>query len=144
MKITRETDHATKCVLFLAEDPESRRSVSEIAKKCGIPRSFLAKILQKLTKAGIVDSSQGNTGGFRLCRKPEQISLYDVFRVIQGPMAVNACVVDQQFCDRVRFCSVHPVWVEIQHDIVQKLESTNFKALLGKASGYISNGIDAS
>ena len=132
MKITRETDHAVKCVIYLSETPDQYRPVGDIAEKCGIPRSFLAKILQKLTKAGIVESLKGNQGGFKICKTPKEISLYDVFKVIQGPMAVNACVVDQNVCDRARFCTVHPIWVEIQNDIVTKLEATDFQLLTGK------------
>ena len=129
MKITRETDHATKCVLFLSRSPNQLIPVNEIAKKNDIPRSFLAKILQKLTKAGIVTSQQGNQGGFQLLRSPQEISLYDIFVTIQGEPHVNGCVVDHKFCNRVNFCSVHPVWVTIREEIVNKLKGINFSML---------------
>ncbi len=54
-----------------------------------IPKSFAAKILQKLVRAGIVSSFQGIKGGFRLARPADEITLYDVIRVIEGPLSLK-------------------------------------------------------
>jgi len=129
MKITRETDHAIKCILYLSHCPDKYVPVAEIATKNVIPRSFLAKILQKLSKLGVVESLQGNHGGFRLTRSPEKINVFEIFEAIQGAMIINECVVDQQFCNRVKFCSIHPIWQEIKRDIEDKLTQTNFLML---------------
>lgn len=129
MKITRETDHAIKCVLYLSIQQFECISVAELSEKLNIPRQFLAKIVQKLSKAGILASQQGKQGGFRLVSKPSEIKLYDVFIAIQSIPTVNTCVVDEQFCERVSFCAVHNVWMDIQSDIIKKLKNTDFMML---------------
>ena len=94
--ITRKTDYAIRCVLHLAEAGKDVLMVNEIAKEQDIPKSFLAKILQKLAKAGIVESLRGVKGGFRLAKKPEDISLLDVVELMEGPVAMNVCAADKR------------------------------------------------
>ncbi|MCI0468438.1 MAG: Rrf2 family transcriptional regulator, partial [Nitrospirae bacterium] len=78
MQITRETDYAIRSVLHLAEKPEGIAMIDEISKSRDIPKTFLAKILQKLTRAKIVKSHRGVKGGFQIARPPDKINLYDV------------------------------------------------------------------
>ncbi|MDH5560494.1 MAG: Rrf2 family transcriptional regulator [Deltaproteobacteria bacterium] len=132
MKIKRETDHALKCVLHLAQHQDEYINVLEISQQKNIPRTFLAKILQKLTKAGIVESHQGSHGGFKLTRQPAEISIYEIYKVVQGGIEVNKCVIDNKFCDRIHYCSIHPVWIEVQVDIKKKLINTSFADLISK------------
>ena len=129
MKITKETDHAVKCVLYLSKIDSDFVSVSEISKKNNIPKSFLAKIIQKLTKAEILISQQGKQGGFKLARDPHTITLFDVFESIQGCCLVSECVVEENYCERDKYCPVHLVWGELRDYIVEKMKSKNFSNL---------------
>ena len=113
MQITRETDYAVRCVLHLAGAPERVAMVNEIAAARDIPRTFLAKILQKLTKAGLVRSYRGVRGGFQLERDPSQISLLDVVLAVEGSVALNRCVTESGSCASEGSCAVHPVWVDV-------------------------------
>ena len=70
MQITRETDYAIRCVLYLSEFPDNVIMVDEIARAKAIPKSFLSKILQKLAKLNIVKSYRGVNGGLD-CKKAE-------------------------------------------------------------------------
>ncbi|HET6515095.1 MAG TPA: Rrf2 family transcriptional regulator [Thermodesulfovibrionales bacterium] len=126
MNITRETDYAVRCVLYLSMNPQTVTVVEDIAREMEIPKSFLAKILQKLVKAGIVKSSRGVKGGFRLGGEPSEVNLLTVIEAIQGPLCLNICVLDSDSCSRSSFCSVHPVWVEIQRGIENKLRHYTF------------------
>jgi len=130
MQITKETDYAIRCVLYLAGKRGSVTMVDEIARNKFIPKSFLAKILQKLVKAGIVRSYRGVKGGFELAREPEKVSLLDVIEAIQGPVAMNACALDESVCSLSVSCSVHPVWVEIRKEIEQLLREKNFSSFI--------------
>jgi DNA-binding IscR family transcriptional regulator len=69
-------------------------------------------------------------GGFRLARKPKNISLLDVIEAISGPIPVNICVIDSRSCDRIKRCTVHPVWVRIQKLLKRELASVDFKKLV--------------
>jgi len=130
--ITREADYAVRCVLYLSRKPGKVSSVKEITEPMQIPQSFLAKILQRLVKAGIVQSVRGAGGGFRLARKPEDITLYEVIKATSGPLFINACVVDERACQLSSTCSVHPLWIEIKEEMERKLEKQNFKTLASK------------
>lgn len=101
-------------------------NINEVAESMKVPRDFLAKIVQELTQAGILESIRGVKGGFQLGKKPEEITLLDVIEIIQGKPALNACVVDKKSCELSRRCSVHPIWTELNQMIRQRLKEVNF------------------
>jgi len=127
MYVTRKADYAVRCVLYLSDDPDRTASVEEISGAMFVPKSFLAKILQQLMKAGIVNSSRGVKGGFQLARKPKDINILDVIEAIQGPSAANICAIDKRLCRLSGTCAVHPVWVNIRKKIERELRKTTFK-----------------
>ncbi|MDA8078092.1 MAG: Rrf2 family transcriptional regulator [Nitrospiraceae bacterium] len=129
MQITRETDYAIRCVHYLTRTYGRVTMVDEIAKEMCIPKSFLAKIVQKLSKAGIVRSYRGVKGGFELSRHPGKITLLHVIEATQGPVAMNACAVDPQICGFSSACSIHPVWVEVRKKVENMLRKKNFADL---------------
>ncbi|RJR20267.1 MAG: Rrf2 family transcriptional regulator [Nitrospiraceae bacterium] len=128
--ITRKTDYAIRCVLHLAGSKKEVVMVNEIAEERDIPRSFLAKILQTLAKAGIVESLRGIQGGFKLSRKPSEITLLDVVVAMEGTVAMNICAVDKKQCSFSSTCVVHPVWVDIRRDVEERLRQWDFARLL--------------
>ena len=79
MKIPRKVDYAIRAAIYLAaQDPEKKCSTGEIAEKQGIPRKFLEKIIQNLTRSGLVKSKRGSDGGYSLARPTHEISLRDI------------------------------------------------------------------
>jgi Rrf2 family protein len=132
MFITREADYAVRCVLFLSQETDRVVSANEISDSMSISRSFLAKILQRLSKSRIVRSTQGIAGGFELVNKPDKVNVLEVIEAIQGPAAVNVCAVDEHNCDRSDTCPVHPVWVELREDIERKLKRETFARLAAR------------
>jgi Rrf2 family protein len=129
MQITRETDYAIRCVDYLSDKWGTVTMVDEISKGKCVPKSFLAKILQKLTKASIVKSYRGVKGGFELARPPKNITLLDVIEAIQGPVAMNVCALDEAMCDFSSSCAIHPVWIEIRREVEKILKKNNFAKL---------------
>ncbi len=113
----------------MSHKPERSIPIAEIAKNNAIPKSFLAKILQKLTKVGLVQSQQGSSGGFKLTRDPKHITLHEVFTAIQGPMVINDCLINDDFCKRTQYCAAHPVWIELKNIVEEKMQSINFLSL---------------
>jgi Rrf2 family protein len=130
MQITRETDYAIRCVYCLAKSPNEVTMVDEIAKEMLIPKSFLAKILQKLAKAKIVKSYRGVKGGFQLLKKSKSVSIYDVILAIEGPVAMNICAIDKRRCSLSNKCLIHPVWVELRKDVEKRLKKIVFAKLI--------------
>lgn len=130
MRITREGDYGIRSVLYLARQPFKKVSfVNEISEDYKIPRSFLAKILQKLVKARIVRSYRGVKGGFSLARSPREISVLDVLEAIEGKLSVNLCIADKKKCNFSRNCPVHFVWQTVQSRVTDALKKSNFDEL---------------
>ncbi len=130
MLITRETDYAVRCILYLAQERDRIASVTEVARAMHIPKSFLAKILQRLVRSGILASIRGAQGGFRLAKKPAGITLLAIIEAVQGPAAINVCVVDGKRCKLSPTCAVHPVWMDIRKEVENRLKKQTVARLL--------------
>jgi Rrf2 family protein len=126
MEITREADYAIRCILYLSNKQGEISMVEDIASEMQIPKSFLAKIVQKLARASLVKSFRGVKGGFQLARPPVEISLLDVVEAIEGEVVMNVCALDHMLCSRSASCPVHPVWTEIRKDFRKILKKYNF------------------
>ena len=88
MRVSAKTDYAIRAVLELAAAPDASPVKGErIATAQGIPLRFLENILMQLRHAGLVESRRGAEGGYRLARAPEAVTLADVIRAIDGPLA---------------------------------------------------------
>jgi len=130
MQLTREADYGIRSVLFLARQPYKKISfVTEISEEYKIPRSFLAKILQKLVRGKIVRSYRGVKGGFSLARQAKDISVLDVLEAIEGKIALNICLADKKSCEFNRHCPIHSVWAAAQAKVVDVLKRANFEDL---------------
>jgi Rrf2 family protein len=129
MQITRETDYALRCVNYLVGKTGTVTMVDEISNEMRIPKSFLSKILQKLSRASIVKSHRGVKGGFELARRPKEITLLDVIEAIEGPVAMNICAIDAKLCGFSGTCCIHPVWMEIRKEVEKILKKKNFEKL---------------
>lgn len=131
MQITRETDYAIRCVLYLTSRTDRVVMVDEISREMAAPKSFLAKILQKLVKADIARSFRGVKGGFQLSREPRDITLLDVIEAVEGSIALNACVLDRTACGFSSTCAVHPVWIGLRAEFNELLKKHNFADIAG-------------
>lgn len=103
--------------------------MAEIAEEMRIPRPFLAKILQKLARAGITKSVRGPRGGVQMVKDPSTITLLDVVEAIDGPITMNRCGIDKHSCISSRTCNVHPVWFRLREIVVHYLQSVDFARL---------------
>lgn len=130
MLVTRETDYAVRTVLYLARERDRNANVTEIAQAMKIPKSFLAKILQRLVRHHILQSMRGVKGGFMLAKKPSEITLLAVMEAIQGPAGINVCAIDSKRCRLSSTCAVHPVWVDIRKEVERRLKKQTIATLV--------------
>jgi len=88
MKVSQKALYALEALLCLANAPEhSLMTTNEIAMSEGLPKKFLELILLELKHASVVESARGANGGYRLKRAPAEISLNEVIRIVDGPLA---------------------------------------------------------
>lgn len=115
MRLTRAAEYALRSLRFLASKDEERWfSIQEIAADEDVPTQFLAKVMQRLTQAGFVQSACGKTGGYRLAKPPTDVHIADVVLAMEGPLSVNNCLLYPQECRFQKGCKMHNVWKEMQ------------------------------
>src|SRR6516164_11055994 len=101
MQLTRAADYAVRVMIHLAGlPPGTRVSRSELSTAAECPEQFLCKVLQSLTKAGLIVSHRGNTGGFELEERHRRASLLDVVQASEGPIHLNVCLNQDRGCTR--------------------------------------------
>jgi Rrf2 family iron-sulfur cluster assembly transcriptional regulator len=130
MQVTREGDYGIRSILYLARQPFKKVSfVNEISEEYKIPRSFLAKILQKLVRAKLIRSYRGVNGGFSLAKPAHDVSVLEVLEAIEGKLALNICLSDKKKCTFSKHCPTHFLWDDVQSKIADILKKTNFEDL---------------
>jgi Rrf2 family protein len=136
LKLTKKADYGLIALKHLA-GRGGTASAKEIADAYGIPLPLLAKILQKLTKTGLLFSVSGSTGGYKLARKPEKISALEVIHAIDGPVILTTCFTKHGHCDQSEKCTVREPLRKVHEAIIQLLERITISEMAGgsKACG---------
>lgn len=133
MKVTRASDYAIRALIHMAQKPIGTTFMrSELAGECDIPDSFLGKILQNLAKSEILSSERGKKGGFKIAKDLSLITVYDIISAIEGDIALNKCIFDEEFCSLVHSCTAHVMWGDIQDNLVSMLKSYTLAKLTEK------------
>lgn len=110
LQITRQTEYGIKTLIELAKSPEGQLvSAKTISERQDIPETFLHKTLQLLSRAGLVVTQRGVQGGVRLALPAEKITIMDILKAIEGPLAINVCLVSGYSCDQLQTCRVRRI-----------------------------------
>ncbi len=128
--LRRNTDYALRAMVNLARHyGNSTVSTRALTAKENIPYQLACKLMQKLHNAKLVKSCMGPKGGFQLSRRPSKISVLEVIEVIQGPLALNRCLLRVDACPRQRICKVRLKLVELQRYVSSHLGSITLNEL---------------
>jgi len=115
---------------YLAEHPEtSALSAKDVADAYGIPAQLLAKILQRLTKTGLLKSHAGMNGGYALARDPRLISAFEVIHAIDGPLFITSCTKGAKSCDLTPSCTIKEPLARVNETIIGVLKSISIHDL---------------
>lgn len=99
-------------------------SLKEVAQKQQLSETYLEQLIAHLKKAGLVTSVRGAQGGYELIRKPEEITVGEIIRVLEGPLAPSECVIDDQpECSKADFCVTRLIWGKIMDSINNVIDS---------------------
>lgn len=128
--ITRNTDYAIRAVTFIAKNKERVVTADELVKTFGIPRSFLRKTLQALSKNGIISSQKGVGGGFRLKRPANKILITDLMEIFQGPVNLNECFFKKVLCANRKVCPLKKKIDKIGRHVASELGKISIADLL--------------
>ena len=125
MTYSTSSKYAVMALIELAAHRDDRPvQIRAISESTGIPRYFLAKLVQTLVKAGILDSTKGRGGGIRFALPASQVSIVDVVKAIDGHQALKDCMFGIQACDGTRGCPIRSKWEPIRKQIINFLENT--------------------
>lgn len=129
MRITQEADYAVRIVDCLAREGK-RLDAGAISEITGVTLRFTLKILRKLVMNDIVVSYKGVRGGYELARKPADINMRQVIEAVDGPIAINRCLSDDQLCSHTYGeygCYYYKIFADVSKAIQDKFESINFE-----------------
>jgi Rrf2 family iron-sulfur cluster assembly transcriptional regulator len=122
--------HSVRALVVLAELPAGEyQGASAIADQTDAPRNYLGKLLQILSRRGLVESQKGLGGGFRLARAPENISLFDVVDAIEGVSRWTECILGSPSCSDNNPCAVHERWAPVRDAYLDLLKMTKLDDL---------------
>jgi Rrf2 family protein len=122
LKLTKKADYGLMAMKHLAERaPHGACSAKDVADAYGIPQEALAKILQRLVKAGLLHSQHGMNGGYTLARDPNTISAFEVIRAIDGPLFITSCITVRGECDQTDRCTIREPLRRVNESIEQVL-----------------------
>lgn len=131
MQLTRRGEYGMRVMLELASVSGPRLiSSREIAERQKIPPKFIPQIILDLHRAGLVHSSRGQQGGVRLANVAKKINLRTIIEAIEGPIALNSCLLKGIGCELKKGCPIHPVWERAQQQMLNVLESTTLADLV--------------
>jgi Rrf2 family protein len=134
LKLTKKADYGLIALKHLATVNAPTASAKEIADAYGIPLPLLAKILQKLTKTGLLLSVPGSSGGYKLARRPEKISALEVIHAIDGPIILTTCFTAHGRCDQSEKCTVREPLRKVHEAIIQLLDRITISEMTGEGN----------
>jgi FeS assembly SUF system regulator len=129
------TDYATVVLASLAQDPSRHRAAADLAESTRLNRPTVSKVLKGLQRAGMVISSRGAHGGYKLARRPENITATQILDVFEGPIAITECASSR--CGIERQCRVGAGWQRVNAAIRRALDDVTLHQLAGLDSAEV-------
>jgi Rrf2 family cysteine metabolism transcriptional repressor len=133
MKLSTKGKYGVRAVFEIARNyGNGPITIKEIADRQGISFSYLEQILHKLGKAGVIESVRGPAGGYLLARKPAELTIGDIVRTLEGPIALSHCLEPGESgdCNQADDCVARMVWAKVGAKIEEALDSISFNDLL--------------
>lgn len=127
--ITRNTDYALRAICYIAKQ-DKLVTVAELVRILGIPRPFMRKILQRLSKEKILESYKGQSGGFKLKLFPRRIFIDQVMRIFQGQVGLNECFLRKNICPNKGKCILRKKIQLIENNMLRQLKQINIATLI--------------
>ena len=127
---TKSTDYAVRILGCIAKAKENMVTVTDIAKKLNMPRSFLRKILQLLSSKKLLKSFKGAGGGFALAVEPEEITILNVMEIFQGQFRLQEHIFRGKACPEIKTCTLKKKIDKMEEELIVKLKSITITDLL--------------
>lgn len=135
--ISNSAKYAIKAVIYLGlhSGKSNKILTREIYEEIQVSESYLAKILQQLSRRGIISSSKGRNGGFYMSEKDFEHSLMDIVRAVDGDQSVDSCLLGISNCNLENPCALHDTVGKGKTEFNRKLENAILKDIISQLKG---------
>ena len=142
MNVSRKCQYALRAVFELSRRPRERPvRISEIAESQAIPPKFLELILGELKRGGFVESRRGARGGYLLLRQPDRVTVGEVIRFVDGPVAPVQCITETERADCPLYggCAFIGMWSQVRDAVNHVFDNTTFQDLIDEDPSAVVN-----
>ena len=133
MTMCQSAEYALRAAVWLAAHPDDKVSTPEIAKRTQVPPGYMSKVLQVLARAGLVESSPGRAGGFRLTRAADEISVLDVVNTVDTLERIRRCPLGLK-SHRHELCPLHRRLDRVAAMVEQAYAETTIAEIVAESS----------
>ncbi len=129
--LRRNTDYALRAMINLGTnyggETKSARDISEAE---NVSYQLTCKLLQKLSRAGFIESEMGKKGGYKLSKSPSDITVKQIVEAVQGPVLLNRCLGKGYVCEKMENCPIHKKLNEWQSSLDEEMAGTTLEDLI--------------
>lgn len=131
MHVSKTLDYAVRSLSYLGSQGEGKVCyMKQISESENIPINYLAKVMRVLVRDGIVRSIVGPEGGYLLTRKPQEITLMEIYEAVMGRLRIIDCLGDGFKCDFGKNCAQITLWLRLQNSIEDVLKNTYLSEII--------------
>ena len=131
MKLSTKGRYGLKAMFELSlNHSKGPVSIKNIAAKQNIPEQYLEQIFSKLKKANLIKSVRGAQGGYLLGKDAKDISVGDILVVLEGPVSLSECVLDEDICENSGTCVTKIVWEKLKKGIEDVINSITLQDMI--------------
>lgn len=128
--LSQTAEYALRAVLAIAADPGGQLGAAQLAQRLDVPRNYLSKTLHQLARAGVLDSTRGKSGGFRLGRDARRITLLEVVQPFDDITGRRICLLGRPVCSDHTACTAHMRWKAVSERTAEFFRETTVADLI--------------
>ena len=136
MKLSTRGRYGTRMMVDLAKHyDQGPVQIGDVARREGISVKYLEQLIIPLKKAGLLESVRGPKGGHMLARPPEEISVGEIIRVLEGGVSLTDCIENPDVCEKTNRCLTRMVWEEATQAMYEHLDASSLAKLIEDRDG---------
>ena len=136
MKLSTRSRYGTRMMLDLAQRyDQGPVQIGDVSKRENISVKYLEQLIIPLKKAHLITSVRGPKGGHMLSKPPEEITVGEIVRILEGGINLSSCIENPEVCDRTSDCLTRGLWKEATKAMYEKLNSATLSKMINKNNG---------
>jgi FeS assembly SUF system regulator len=133
LRLSKLTDYGTVIMTYMARAPDTVHTAREITDQIHVALPTVSKVLKMLAQKGLLQSYRGASGGYRLARAPQKISVAEIIKALEGPIGLTECSTSPGLCHQELLCPIRPNWQRINRAILATLEQITLAEMVQPA-----------